>query len=217
MEMKDELCEFVDALDVNEEKSAELSDRARDQQSDGWNTTLDTWSVTGEPSPSEMRPVTPEPTSVDAWTTTTAADNTWSVSGEPSPSETRPVTPEPTSVDAWTTTTAADNTWLDITATFDDWLMRLVDIERRISTGKSLKGKHISQSIDGMLQDGLIGYSEASELRYIGHCWTRLMNAHTLYTAGCHSYKYDILSTLLDLYSAKQITKELCIDICEQL
>ena len=183
MEMKDELCEFVDALDVNEEKSAELSDRARDQQSDGWNTTLDTWSVTGEPSPSE----------------------------------TQPVTPESTSVDAWTTTTAADNTWLDITATFDDWLMRLVDIERRISTGKSLKGKHISQSIDGMLQDGLIGYSEASELRYIGHCWTRLMNAHTLYTAGCHSYKYDILSTLLDLYSAKQITKELCIDICEQL
>ena len=179
-EKTDDLCEFVDALDVQKEEQSETSDQARGQSGE-WKT-VDEWSTTGE------------------------ASETWSAS------------PEPT-VDAWTTTSesAADSTWLDITTTFDNWLMRLVDIERRISTSKSLKGNRINLSIDGMLEDGLIGYSEASELRFIGNCWTRLMNAHTLYSAGCHSYKYDILSTLLDLYSAKQIKKELCIEICEQL
>ena len=144
---------------------------------------------------------------VDEWSSTREPSDTWCVKPEPSIDDTWSTTPEP----------AADSTWLDITATFDNWLMRLVDIERRISTSKSLKGNRINLSIDSMLEDGLIGYSEASELRFIGNCWTRLMNAHTLYSAGCHSYKYDILSTLLDLYSAKQIKKELCIEICEQL
>ena len=126
-------------------------------------------------------------------------------------------------VDEWPAThepslePAVRNTWWDIEDTFDNWLTCLIDIERRISTSNSLKGKHISQSIDGMLRDGLIGFCEANELRYIGHCWTRLMNAYTLYSAGCHSYKSDIISTLFDLYSAKQITKELCIEICGHL
>ena len=144
------------------------------------------------------------------WTTV----DEWSCTREPSLE-----TPEQSLDNTWSTTPepAVGNTWWSIEDTFDNWLTSLIDIERRISTSKSLKGKHISQSIDGMLRDGLIGICEASELRYIGNCWTRLMNAHTLYSAGCHSYKYDILSTLLDLYSAKQITKELCIEICEQL
>ena len=138
-------------------------------------------------------------------------------------SNTGPVTSEPaatTPVDAWTTPAtreSADGVWHDITESFDNWLMRLVDIERRISTSKSLKGKHINQSIEGMLEDGLLGYSEASELRFIGHCWMQLTNAYTLYSAGCHSYKSDIISSLLDLYSAKQVTKGLCMEICGHL
>ena len=68
-----------------------------------------------------------------------------------------------------------------------------------------------------MLEDGLIGFSDAGELRFIGNLWIRLMNSYTLYRAGCHSYKCDIISILFDLYAAKLIGKDLCIQICAEL
>ena len=110
------------------------------------------------------------------------------------------------------------NTWMDMTNVFDNWLCCLIDTDRRICTpGKSLRSDRINQSIDGMLEDGLIGFSDASELRFIGNSWLRLLNCYALYSAGCRSYKRDIVSLLIDLYASKQIGKELCIQICTEL
>ena len=110
------------------------------------------------------------------------------------------------------------NTWMDMTNVFDNWLCCLIDTDRRICTpGKSLRNDRINQSIDGMLEDGLIGFSDASELRFIGNSWLRLLNCYALYSAGCRSYKRDIVSLLIDLYASKQIGKELCIQICTEL
>ena len=112
----------------------------------------------------------------------------------------------------------SSNTWMDMTNVFDNWLCCLIDTDRRICTpGKSLRSDRINQSIDGMLEDGLIGFSDASELRFIGTSWIRLLNCYALYSAGCRSYKRDIVSLLIELYASKQIGKELCIQICTEL
>ena len=112
----------------------------------------------------------------------------------------------------------SSNTWMDLTHVFDNWLCCLIDTERRICTpGKSLRSDRINQSIDGMLEDGLIGFSDASELRFTGNSWIRLLNCYALYSAGCRSYKRDIVSLLIELYASKQIGKELCIQICTEL
>ena len=118
----------------------------------------------------------------------------------------------------WSEPERASDTWADITNVFDNWLCCLIDTEQRICTpGKSLKSDRINQSIDGMLEDGLINFSDASELRFIGNSWLRLSNSYALYKAGCRSYKCDIISLLFDLYASKQIGKELCIQICTGL
>ena len=111
-----------------------------------------------------------------------------------------------------------DTTWMDISDVFDKWLTCLIDTEHRIcAPGMSLKGDRIKHIIDDMLEDGLIDVCDANELLHVGNLWLRLLDAHTLYNTGCVSYKRDIISLLIDLYTVKQIGKELCIDICAKL
>ena len=108
--------------------------------------------------------------------------------------------------------------WKDLSNVFDNWLCCLIDTENRLLTPeKSLKSDRINQTIDGMLEDGLIGFSGAHELRFVGNLWLRLMNAHTLYTAGCITYRHDIITLLFELFAARQISKDLCIAICSEL
>ena len=135
-------------------------------------------------------------------------------------------TTETTETDGFESVTARDETsppdivttWMDISDAFDNWLTCLIDADHRICIpGKSLKGDQIKQTIDDMLEYGLIDVCAANELLYVGNLWLRLMNAHTLYNVGCISYKRDIVSLLMDLYTVKQIDKELCIDICVKL
>ena len=65
--------------------------------------------------------------------------------------------------------------WTDVSRIFDNWLLRLIDTGYCISKpGKLLKSEHMDRTIDGMLKDGLIGHSDANELRYIGDLWMRL-------------------------------------------
>ena len=151
----------------------------------------------------------------DGWPTLDADSTICGGGGWPTPA----VDDKATLTDTWTTTVAeTSDTWSDIRNVFDNWLMCLIDTEQRIcAPGKSLKSDRLKQTIDCMLEDGLIDFSDARELRFIGDSWIRLMNSHTLYTTGCRSYRRDIISTLLDLYAARQIDKELCVQICAEL
>ena len=135
-------------------------------------------------------------------------------------------TTETTETDGLESVTAKDETSppdivttrMDISDAFDNWLACLIGTGHRICIpGQSLKGDQIKQTIDDMLEYGLIDVCTANELLHVGNLWLRLMNAHTLYSAGCISYKRDIISLLMDLYTVKQIGKELCIDVCVKL
>ena len=146
------------------------------------------------------KPTTPEPDDL-------SGSNAWSVTSEPSLSDTG----------VWSDGTSSD-IWVDITDALDHWMASLIDVETRISTHKSLKSHRINQSIDRMVGDGLISICEANDLRFVGDSWMRLLDTYSLYSAvGSQSYKREIFSTLIDLYSAKQITKELFLRICNEL
>ena len=135
-------------------------------------------------------------------------------------------TTETTETDVFESVAAVDEpsppdigtTWMDISDAFDNWLTCLIDTDHCICLpGKSLKGDQIKQTIDDMLEYGLIDVCDANELLHVGNLWLRLMNAHTRYNAGCISDKRDTISLLMDFYTVKQIGKELCINICVKL
>ena len=113
----------------------------------------------------------------------------------------------------------ATDVWVDISNALDNWLDRVVDIESRFSSNTQTTGidQRIERAIQRMLEDGLLNICDAGELRFVGDSWLRLLNAYSCYSIGCTTYKHDIYSSLLDLFTAKQISRDLFICICEQL
>lgn len=112
---------------------------------------------------------------------------------------------------------AETDIWIDIAHAFDSWMTRIIDVEPRISTHHLFKEQRLDQAIQQMVGDGLIGTCDARELRFIGDSWIRLLNAYSCYSIGCRSYKRDIISTLIDLFSTKQIAKTFFLNICEKV
>ena len=107
--------------------------------------------------------------------------------------------------------------WMDLSNAFESWLGCIIDVESRISTHQSRKNHHIDQSIQRMLEDGLLNTWDADDLRFIANSWLRLLNAYACYSIGCHTQKRVVISSLLDLFSSKQITKAKFINICSRL
>ena len=107
--------------------------------------------------------------------------------------------------------------WDVMSNAFDSWLTRIVDVESRLNTDHSFKNHRIDQAVQRMLEDGLIGVRDANELRFVGDSWMRLIDSYSYYSIGCRVYRQDIVSALLDLFSARQITKTIFLKICEQL
>ena len=107
--------------------------------------------------------------------------------------------------------------WADISDALDSWMKCIIVAESRHNNINISIDQRIEQSIHRMLEDGLLDVCDAHELRFIGDSWLRLLNAYSCYSIGCITYKRDIVSALLDLFSAKQISRDLFINICEQL
>ena len=111
----------------------------------------------------------------------------------------------------------AEDIWPVMSNAFDSWLTCIVDVESRLTTDHSFKNHRIDQAIQRMLEDGLIGVCDANELRFVGDSWIRLLNSYSYFSIGCRSYRRDVVAALLDLFSARQITKTAFLNVCEQL
>ena len=108
--------------------------------------------------------------------------------------------------------------WKEISDALDNWLERIVDTESRYSNDQTTNiDQRIERSIERMLEDGLLSTYDAGELRFVGDSWLRLLHAYSYYSIGCTTYKQDIFSSLLDLFTAKQISRYLFIKICERV
>ena len=106
--------------------------------------------------------------------------------------------------------TSAD-TWLNIQDALNDWTKRIVDTEARLKKTQSYQ-QIVEDSLNRQLRDGLLTHHDFAELEYIGKLWTNLLNTAACYSIGCEFGKKDLISTLLELHTLKQITSVLFIE-----
>ena len=98
----------------------------------------------------------------------------------------------------------------------NSWLQQIVYIESVFKTSKNAQ-LQIHEVLDKMRADDLLSSNEFNELKEIGKLWHELVELIYCYYAGSVSNKKRIIELLLELYSSKQLTKEIFINTIEQL
>ena len=195
----DTLFAFVDALGGDRRESKEELEADGQQQQQQQQQQLSDWTSLYGSLDSTPLPPPPPPPPLE-------------------PSAPSPPPPPSSGIDTYTST---DDLQLDIytelTEAFDNWLTRLIDAGSHLTSTRVFKGTGITETINQMCADGLIGSHESYELRCIGNAWMRLLYAYQLYRTGCRNYKRRIIGCLLELFSSHLISEDLCADICVQL
>ena len=103
-----------------------------------------------------------------------------------------------------------------IEASLNSWLQQIVYIESVFKTSKNAQ-LQIQEVLGKMQTEELLSSNEFNELKEIGNIWHELVELIYCYYAGSVSNKRRIIYLLLELYSLKQLTKEIFINTMEQL
>ena len=106
--------------------------------------------------------------------------------------------------------------WQNIADAAYNWSQRIVDAESLHVRSTDLRSD-IENSIYRLQLDGFLSTHDVGELRYTTDLWVELLNSLSSYLMGCIFLKKNIISLLLKLYSAKQISEEIFIDTCLKL
>ena len=106
--------------------------------------------------------------------------------------------------------------WQNIANAAYNWSYRIVDAERLHAKSTDFRSD-MENSIYRLQLDGLLSTHDVSELRYITDQWVELLNSLSSYLMGCVFLKKNIISSLLKLYSMKQLSEEIFIDTCLKL
>ena len=115
-----------------------------------------------------------------------------------------------------TSESPVDDVWVTITNALDNWTQRIVDTETRQSKYTTFR-QRIEESLERMHGDGLLNDYDIKELQYVADLWMQLLTTTSCYSVGCAFVKRDIITLLLELYSLKQVTSDLFIEVCLQL
>ena len=105
--------------------------------------------------------------------------------------------------------------WQDIASALENWTQRILDVESRHSKSADFR-QRIEESLIRQQKDGLLSYYDLDELRYVADLWKNLLDATSCYAVGC-AVKKDIITSLLDLHSLKQITSSVFVNACLKL
>ena len=103
-----------------------------------------------------------------------------------------------------------------IEASLNSWLQQIVYIESVFKTSKNAQ-LQIQEVLGKMQTEELLSSNEFNELKEIGNIWHELIELIYCYYAGSVNNKRRIIYLLLELYSLKQLTKEIFINTMEQL
>ena len=106
--------------------------------------------------------------------------------------------------------------WTYIKNALNEWTQRVIDAEARHERSVNIR-RTIEDSLYRQQLDGFLAPQDISELRYITDVWIKLLDAVSCYTIGCEFAKRDVITFLLELYSLKQISKTLFIEVCLKL
>ena len=98
----------------------------------------------------------------------------------------------------------------------ENWAHRILDSESIFNWTATLNQK-ISDSLHRQLLDGFISDQDVRELEYVCDLWTKLLVSLNCRLSGCEFSNRNVLSYLLELYTLKQISKELFIETALQL
>ena len=104
----------------------------------------------------------------------------------------------------------------DITQALDSWTHRITVLENELRSNTNVKN-NIIDSLQRQVWDGLISQGEADELKYILDLWTKLHSSYVCRQLGAEFSDREVIDTLLELFSLKQITKSFFIRITLQL
>ena len=106
--------------------------------------------------------------------------------------------------------------WSGIRDAFNAWSHDILDAEDRFKRTVNFRTS-IEESIYRQQLDGFLTYQDIGELKYITDVWVKLLNALNCYGVGCDFVKRDIFTFLLELYTLRQINRDLFIETCLRL
>ena len=111
---------------------------------------------------------------------------------------------------------ASDDIWSDINTALENWTSRVLDAEAQQS--KSKQYQHVvEEALRRQQRDGLLSHHDYIELIHITSLWRNPLNTTSCYTLGCVAVKRDIIDTLLELYTLKQLSKHTIVEVCLKL
>ena len=106
---------------------------------------------------------------------------------------------------------SSDGAWNDIYEALDRWSQSILDAESLRDRTEDIRLK-IENSIHRQQIDGFLSHFTASELRYVGDLWIRLLHAIATFDVGCTFTKRDILTLLLELYTLNQLNRNVFVE-----
>ena len=98
----------------------------------------------------------------------------------------------------------------------ETWSQSILDAESEHERVEEFRVK-IDNSLQRQQFDGLLSPFDVEELRYIANLWIRLLHTISSYNIGCKYLKKDIISFMLELYSANHLDSKIFVDCCAEL
>ena len=98
----------------------------------------------------------------------------------------------------------------------DAFEQRIADSELKLEGSKEI-GRRIEGALNRQLMDGLISYSEFSNLNHVKELWISTSATFATYNLGCKSSKRLIVSNLIDLFTLNEISRERLLDIATEI
>ena len=98
----------------------------------------------------------------------------------------------------------------------EKWNERICALETTYDKTNNLHG-NVLRSLELQKTDGLITEHEAKELEHIADHWQKLHLSFSCKVLGCEFSSPDIINSMLELFTAKQISKEFFIEIVLKL
>ena len=98
----------------------------------------------------------------------------------------------------------------------NNWLQQALCVESNLQKSQNLKNV-IDESLEKMRMDGLLTYIKYEELKSMGNLWYELDEQIICYCMGTESNKRRIIEILLEMYTLKQVSCDLFLNIIMQL
>ena len=100
----------------------------------------------------------------------------------------------------------------DITQALDIWSEKLLDVEIKIKN-IDIYRENVINDLQRNVDHGLISAMDKEEMERITNLWVELYRTILFCSIGCEYTTKDIISYLLELFTSKQITREVFVDI----